>query len=124
MSFDPKEMPNYESLGTEIGKLVSEKQIAYGDSFGKGVKYLQEMFPSGLKPDQFEDALTIARILDKLFRIANDKGAFGESPYKDIVGYSLLALGREHAATLQRGLDQAKEGKFVPAPCYCEYCDR
>ena len=34
--------------------------------------------------------LTIVRIVDKLFRITNQKDAFGESPYRDIAGYGLL----------------------------------
>ena len=50
------------------------------------------MFPNGIKVDQYGDLLTIARILDKLFRIANDPDAFDENPYQDIVGYALLAM--------------------------------
>lgn len=36
--------------------------------------------------------LAITRIVDKLFRIATDKDAFGESPFKDIAGYGILGL--------------------------------
>ena len=31
-------------------------------------------------------------MIDKLFRIATRKDAFGESPYRDIAGYALLGL--------------------------------
>lgn len=84
----------YSDIGSMVGKLVEDKQKAYGDSFGRSGRCLLEMFPNGIKTDQYGDLLTIARILDKLFRIANDPDAFDENPYQDIVGYSLLAMKR------------------------------
>jgi len=84
----------YSDLGATVGQLVGDKQKAYGDSFGRSGKCLMEMFPKGIKLDQYGDLLTIARILDKLFRIANDPDAFDENPYQDIVGYALLAMKR------------------------------
>ena len=85
---------SYASIGWKVGKLVFEKQEAYGDSFGRSGECLRQMFPEGVSPDQYTDILTIARILDKLFRIANDPEAFDENPYQDIVGYALLAMKR------------------------------
>ena len=82
----------YEVLGKEIGELVANKQKAYGDSFGQAHKILNVLFPDGIKPSQYIHALVITRILDKLFRIANDPGWGGESPYGDITGYGLLGL--------------------------------
>jgi len=84
----------YSDIGSMVGKLVEDKQKAYGDSFGRSGRCLMEMFPKGIKVDQYDDLLTIARILDKLFRIANDPDAFEENPYQDIVGYALLAMRR------------------------------
>ena len=84
----------YSDIGSMVGKLVEDKQKAYGDSFGRSGRCLLEMFPNGIKVDQYNDLLTIARILDKLFRIANDPDAFEENPYQDIVGYALLAMKR------------------------------
>jgi hypothetical protein len=86
--------PNYEAIGAEVGRLVKEKQLAYGDSFGRSGAVLEQLYPNGITPDQYGDLLTIARILDKIFRIASDKDAFGENPYQDIVGYGLLGMGR------------------------------
>jgi len=88
---------SYQKLGEEIGKLVEEKQQAYGDSFSKSGRILKELFPNGVNPDQYDDLLTIARIIDKLFRIANDKNAFGESPYRDIAGYALLGTKKDES---------------------------
>ena len=82
------------SIGSGLGKLVQDKQLAYGDSFGRAGECLRQMYPNGIKPTQYDDVLTIARILDKLFRIANAPQAFGENPYNDIGGYSILGCGR------------------------------
>jgi hypothetical protein len=84
----------YEELGRQIGKLVEEKQIAYGDSFGRSGDVLRILYPNGISPEQIDDALCIVRIVDKLFRIANKKDAFGESPYRDIAGYGILGAAR------------------------------
>jgi len=81
-------------IGFEVGELVNKKQKAYGDSFGRSGECLRQMFPEGIKPEQYDDLLTIARILDKLFRIANNPDAFEENPYQDICGYSLLGMKR------------------------------
>jgi hypothetical protein len=68
----------FESIGWNVGELVQRKQKAYGDSFGRSGECLRQMFPDGIRPEQYDDLLTIARILDKLFRIANNKDAFNE----------------------------------------------
>lgn len=85
----------FSKMGTKIGNLVAEKQKAYGDSFGHAGNVMRELYPEGITPEQMDDALTIVRILDKLFRIANKKSAFDENPYQDIVGYGLLAAVRD-----------------------------
>jgi hypothetical protein len=80
----------YEETAEEIGKLVAEKNKAYGSSFAESYKILQTLYPLGIKPDQYTDALAIIRVLDKLFRIATDRDALGESPWRDIAGYGIL----------------------------------
>lgn len=85
---------SFESIGWNVGELVQRKQRAYGDSFGRSGECLRQMFPEGIKPDQYDDLLTIARILDKLFRIANNPKAFEENPWQDICGYAILAMKR------------------------------
>jgi hypothetical protein len=82
----------FEKIGTEIGKLVDQKNTAYGDSFKKSEQILKILYPDGVHPEQYQDMLAITRILDKLFRIATSKDAFGESPFKDIAGYGILGV--------------------------------
>lgn len=88
------EVYDYEALGARIGRLVREKQDAYGDSFGKAGEVMALLYPEGIAPEQYGDALTLVRIIDKLFRIATDRDALGESPYQDIAGYGLLGTAR------------------------------
>lgn len=76
----------------EISELVIEKNKAYGSSFKQANKIIDVLYPNGVKPEQYSDMLLITRVIDKLFRIANKKDAFGENPWKDIMGYALLAV--------------------------------
>lgn len=92
----------YKQLGEEIGKLVEEKNAAYGSSFAECHKILSVLYPEGIKPEQYTDALAIIRVIDKLFRIANNKDAFGESPWNDIAGYAILGVAN-HANKRNKG---------------------
>jgi|TARA_Y100001970_G_scaffold288085_1_gene414393 hypothetical protein len=85
----------FEKIGTDIGKLVDEKNAAYGSSFEKSEQILKVLYPEGIKPDQYKDMLAITRIVDKLFRIATKKDAFGENPFKDIAGYGILGIAND-----------------------------
>jgi len=80
----------YKQKALEIADLVTKKNKAYGDSFRKTGDILRILYPDGVLLNQYDDMLAIARILDKLFRVATDRDALGESPWIDICGYSLL----------------------------------
>ena len=90
---------DYEKIAKQIGTLLNEKQMSYGDAFGKMTEIFKILYPDGIKEHQYQDTLTIVRILDKIFRIANlpedKKDRMGEEPYKDIAGYAILALGKD-----------------------------
>jgi len=90
-------MADFEKLGREIGRLVTEKQAAYGDAFGRSGQVMRTLYPDGIAPDQMDDALAVTRVVDKLFRIATDRDALGESPWRDIAGYGLLGAARVEA---------------------------
>ena len=85
----------YFRIAIDIAKTVMAKQDAYGDSFGKSGDVMRILYPDGIDPEQYDDALCVVRIVDKLFRIATDRDALGESPYRDIAGYGIL--GAAHA---------------------------
>ena len=98
-------MKTFKEIGTEIGELVESKNKAYGSAFEKSGQILKVLYPNGIQPEQFTDMLAIVRILDKLFRIATNKNAFNEEPFKDIAGYAILGIEKE----LKNALDKDKK---------------
>lgn len=103
---------NYPQIGEDLGKLIAEKQKAYGDSYGKSGELLKVLFPNGINPDNYTNLLAIVRIIDKLFRISTDPNWGGESPWKDICGYALLRLADEEnkapASPVKTRLDEVE----------------
>lgn len=85
-------MTTYTQEALDLAELIIRKQMAYGDSFGRSQEIIRVLYPHGIRPDQYLDALALIRVIDKLFRIANQKTAFGEDPWKDIAGYGLLSV--------------------------------
>lgn len=83
---------SYEQIAGDVARVVVEKQRAYGDSFGKSGAVMRILYPQGISHKQLDDALTVVRVIDKLFRVATKRDAFGENPWKDIMGYALLAV--------------------------------
>lgn len=81
---------SYSETAKEIGQLVEKKNEAYGNSFAKSEEMLKILYPDGIPEDSYEDVLLLARIFDKMMRIANRKEAFDEDPYRDIAGYGIL----------------------------------
>jgi hypothetical protein len=87
----------YMRKALEVAQVVKEKNKAYGSAFAKTGDFLKLLYPEGIEPDQYKDALLLVRIFDKQMRIATDKDALGENPYQDIQGYGLLGcLGLEN----------------------------
>lgn len=85
-------MSKLKQLARDLGELCESKRRAYGDSVGKSAEVLRILYPHGLAPDQYLDAITTARIIDKLSRKAQGGDPHGESPYIDVAGHALVAL--------------------------------
>lgn len=83
------EVGTYEQLAASVGALVDRKQVEYGDSFHKAEAIIKVLWPEGIPPEAYVDALAVIRLIDKLFRIANGKQG-DEDPWWDIAGYALL----------------------------------
>jgi hypothetical protein len=86
---------SFLSVATEIADLTADKNAAYGDAFAKSGDFLRLLYPDGIRPEQYGDALALVRIFDKQMRVANRKDAFGENPYRDIAGYGLLGAVKD-----------------------------
>lgn len=85
-------MNRYAQEAINLAELITSKQIAYGDSFGQSGRIMEVLYPKGILPEQYGDALAVIRVIDKLFRIANKKYASAENPWQDIAGYALLSI--------------------------------
>ena len=85
-------MNSYAQEDINLAELITKKQVAYGDSFGQSKRIIEILYPKGISPEQYQDALAMIRVIDKLFRIANKKFAFDENPWQDVAGYALLSL--------------------------------
>ena len=83
---------SFEKIANELATLLKEKNEAYGNAFDKTTQILTLLYPNGITVEQYKDVHVIVRMLDKISRIARDNDPFGESPYKDLAGYSILAL--------------------------------
>ena len=92
------EPSSYSELGEAIGSLVEEKQKAYGSSFSRANKLFEVLYPSGIEVKDYGKVLLLARVFDKIFRYITLPNAFGESPWEDIAGYSLLEALRHRKA--------------------------
>ena len=112
----PMTKDNYESLGQRVGALVDVKNAAYGSSFDDAGEFLRLLYPNGIQPSQYGDALALVRIFDKMKRIATDRDALGESPYQDIAGYGLLGLRRVEKARGQVEADVSRVSTLPPPP--------
>jgi len=88
-------MGKFETIAAEIGRLVEQKNQAYGSAFAKVGDFLRLLYPEGIKPEQYSDALLLVRIFDKQMRIATAKDALGENPFSDIAGYGILGVASQ-----------------------------
>ena len=89
-------MKSYQEIANDLVELLDEKNAAYGNSFLDTPEILKILYPEGVATDDFENLLTITRILDKIYRIANNDTS--EDPWFDIAGYAFLAM-RKRAET-------------------------
>lgn len=101
----------YKEIGSIIGALVDQKNKAYGNSFWLAGKVLAVMYPDGVPVSKYQDMLYTVRVIDKLFRIATQKNAFGENPAEDIAGYSILMSGQPPDKEINH--DQARHGNVL-----------
>lgn len=85
----------YHAQANALADLVTDKQAQYGDSFGRSGAILQVLYPDGIPVKAYTSALTLIRVIDKLFRLAtHSEDIAGENPWRDIAGYALLMIAR------------------------------
>jgi hypothetical protein len=106
----------YGQAGLDIGNMTDEKNAAYGDSVARSQEILRILYPNGVKTEQYRDMQLVTRIIDKLFRIATDKPAFGESPFKDIAGYAVLGYVQDKETPIGQKVQEVTKAYFASPP--------
>ena len=100
LRFKPKEYlseTKMQEIAAQMAKLVAEKNRAYGNSAINSTEIIKILYPKGVSPVQYQDFLLIIRVIDKLTRIATANDALGESPWRDILGYALIAVTHDES---------------------------
>ena len=90
LGFKAEQHFDFVDIATKIAKLVEEKQKQYGNAVGAAGAILKELYPDGIKPEQYGDLALIVRMLDKISRITKGNGKGDEDSWSDLIGYSLL----------------------------------
>lgn len=90
-----KQVKTFQQLSHEIGQMVQQKRVAYGY---RAQHVLRALYPDGIPAEQVVEGLWVARVVDKLCRIAHGKGKeFSEDAWADIAGYALVNLHDQQA---------------------------
>jgi len=80
-------------MALDAAVLVDRKNRAYGDSTWASAAAMRALWPNGIAPERYEEALIMIRDMDKNNRISQgDAAAFDESPWADKIGYAMLGL--------------------------------
>lgn len=76
----------------DLSDLLWEKRQAYGANNLTGTgDFFKLLFPEGIPPERYQDALILARMFDKMSRIA--RGTSGkEDAWQDLAGYAVCAM--------------------------------
>jgi hypothetical protein len=107
----------YKQIIKEVETTLDKKGMQYGDTFQRVPDMLRILYSHKKDPktdkyilsgDDLEGVLVVARILDKLLRVATGNQG-EESAYKDIMGY--CALEEERIQLKQGGRSGNKTDK-------------
>lgn len=81
-------------LGLFVTTNTIDKNRKYGDAARRVTDLLYVLYPDGITPDQYPNALLLIRLLDKVVRLASYTperlDADDESPWIDVAGYGVL----------------------------------
>lgn len=81
-------------VGVDVTKNTIDKNRKYGDAARTVADLVAVLYPDGIQPCQYSNALLLIRLLDKVVRVSSYTperlAADDESPWVDIAGYGLL----------------------------------
>ncbi len=106
-----------QEVAERVAAKTREKHMSYGGALDVSHMILNVLYPDGVLPGQFFEFEVVSRIIEKLCRITRGNPvAYGESPWEDIIGYSLLAHKEFHnkeIAPVEKYVDDEDEEEVV-----------
>ena len=80
----------------EEAVIINEKKEAeYGNSYMKVANMLEILYPNGISIDNFNDFLSISKILEKIARLSSDGNVNNLDIYRDVAGYALIGIMKD-----------------------------
>lgn len=85
---------NIKKLFEEIENVFVEKQSKYGQVDVKIKNMLKELYPNGVKPEQYNEFMNVLKMLEKISRLTNENiDIKGKSDaLVDLAGYAMLGV--------------------------------
>lgn len=81
----------YESAGQALGLLIDEKRRQYGGgALERAAAVMTLLYPDGIQPEHYCDAMSLMRVVEKLCRVAGGNQG-DEDAWIDIAGHGLVA---------------------------------
>jgi len=88
----------YERIGDDVKRIVQRLEDHHGHSLGQTKEVLKLIYPRGIAPDQFGDAVQMVRVLDELFVIGNMEGVHDSERadmWKELIAKVFTSLGSD-----------------------------
>lgn len=83
----------YKTISDALAGELVRKHETLGDTFFRGKDAMRVIYPKGVTPSKYKDALVVSRILDKLLAIAQVED--NDRYWNDILGLCLLRLATD-----------------------------
>lgn len=82
---------NFENVAKQIVDSVKAAERETGNCFTKSTEVIRILFPAGIPPGKEQEVASMLRIIDKMFRIANNPGSTA-TEWQVLSAYALNAV--------------------------------
>ncbi len=90
-------MQTATDLVKKFGDVIDGKDRSNGDNSARVANMMRELYPDGIQPDQYDEVLGMARILDKLSSVTSQEGAVKPRKSKGAAKENATDTGRASA---------------------------
>jgi len=97
-----KDKAHWDRIAKRSAKRTAEANARYGDSGVVAGNIMLALYPDGIPPQDYDIALILLRIADKMARIVNRPDDEDEDPALDIIGYGMIMIDIMDARRLEQ----------------------